>query len=118
MRPPGAVAVPSRVFVGVVVFGLIASLVTGTYTLLILSGYQPPPDPTVITFEPPEEPSKRFFLVLSTIFSVALTPYAWRELVRGARRDASRRQQREALERQQKAYARQMREGKRPPGAA
>lgn len=111
-------AVPSRVYVGVVVFGLIASFVTGAYTLMILSGYQPPPDPTVITFEAPEEPAKRMFLVMSTFFSIALTVFAWRELVKGARRDASRRQQRAALEKEQRRYAKQHKEGRRPPGAA
>lgn len=110
-------AVPSRVFVGVFIFGLIASLVTGAYTLLILSDYQPPPDPTVITFEPPEEPSKRLFLALSTFFSIALSVYAWRELVHGARRDARRRQRREELAKEQRRFARQNREGRRPPGA-
>ncbi len=97
-------AVPSRVYVGVFVFGLIASIVTLTYTALFLSGYQPPPDPKVITFDPPEEPAKRFFLVLASLFSIGLTVVAWRLLIEGARQDAKTRQRRAELAKEQKKY--------------
>lgn len=97
-------AVPSRVFFGVFIFGLIASLVTLTYTLLFLSGYRPPPEPPLIYFEPPEEPAKQFFLVLSSFVSVGLTISAWRMMVTGARRDAAVRRRREELAKEQRAY--------------
>lgn len=109
-------AAPSRVYVGVVVFGLIASLVTVTYTAMFLSGYRPPPEPPLIYLEPPEEPAKQFFLVLASIFSVAFTVFAWRQLVAGAREDRQTRERRARLAKEQKAYARMEREKKRPPG--
>ena len=99
--------VPSRVFVGVTVFGLIASLVTVPYTILVLSGYTPPADSGVPTFEDPYGPAETGFLVLASLFSVGLTVFSWRALLRGARADQRRRQARERTAREVRQYARQ-----------
>ena len=109
-------ALPSRVYVGVFVFGLIASIVTLTYTALFLSGYRPPPEPPLIYFEPPDEPAKQFFLVLSSLLCVGFTVFAWRRLVAGARRDVETRRRRAELAREQQRYRRTEQENKRPPG--
>lgn len=85
-------------------------MLTLTYTALFLSGYRPPPEPPLIYFEPPEDPAKQFFLVLSSVVSIGLTVAAWRLMVAGARRDARTRRRRDELVKQQKAYR------KRPPG--
>lgn len=108
--------VPSRVYVGILVFGLIASLTTLTYTVLFLSGYRPPPEPPLIYLEPPAEPAKQFFLILASLFSIGLTVMAWRELLASARRDASLRRRREEVARLQRRYKQQVRDERRPPG--
>lgn len=84
-------AIPSRVFVGLVVFGLIASLAIVPYTILALSGYEPGDGPLpggAISG------ADKGVLVLASLFSVALTAFAWRGLVSGARRDAALRRER------------------------
>lgn len=93
-------AVPTRVYVGVVVFGVIAALVTLTYTALVLSGVRQPPDPSEpyqVLF-PPEGSSipvgEQVFLGIASLFSVAVTVWAWRTLVSGARADAAMRRSR------------------------
>lgn len=83
-------AVPSRAFVGILVFGLICTFVVVPYTAMMLSGYQPPPQaPYEALFPEPEalEPGVALVLVLASLFSVALVVSAWRGLVRGARVD-------------------------------
>ncbi len=101
--------VPSRVFVGITVFGLIASLVTVPYTLLVLSGYTPPADSPVPTFENVRDPAQIVFFVLASLFSVGLTVFAWRSLIRGARHDAQKRKTRAKAAREIKEFARQRR---------
>jgi hypothetical protein len=83
------VAIPSRAFVGMVVFGLIASLAIVPYTLLILSGYEPPPDAPYQAIFPAEHysPGDKAVLVLASAFSVAVTIFAWRGLLHRARED-------------------------------
>lgn len=98
---------------GITVFGLIASLVTVPYTLLVLTGYTPPIGP-VPTFEDPYAPQEIAFLVLASLFSVGFTVFAWRTLVRSARRDAQRLRAREQASRDAKQYA-QQRRGPRGP---
>ncbi len=91
------VAIPSRAYVGVVVFGLITALVTVPYTLLVLTGYRRPAEitaPYQILFPPQGEAlaaGEILFLVLASVFSIALTVVSWKALLRGARRDAERR---------------------------
>ena len=83
-------AVPSRAFVGMVVFGLIASLAVVPYTLLILSGYEPPVDaPYKAIFPGPEDvgPADKLVLVLASLFCLAVTVFAWRGLLHRARAD-------------------------------
>ncbi len=101
--------VPSRVFVGITVFGLIASLVTVPYTLLVLTGYQPPPESPVPTFDNARDPVQVIFFVLASLFSVGLTVFSWRGLVRGARQDAKVRKAREDAAKDIKKYAQQRR---------
>jgi hypothetical protein len=88
------VAVPSRAFVGIVVFGLLASLALLPYTMLVLSGYQPPPDAPykAIFAEEHNETGDKLVLVAATLFSMAVTVIAWRALLARARRDQGLRQ--------------------------
>ncbi|MGB0653040.1 MAG: hypothetical protein ACPGQL_07545 [Thermoplasmatota archaeon] len=115
-------AVPSRVYVGVVVFGLITALVTVPYTSLVLAGYRQPPEPTQpyqVLFPVEGEPlaaGEVLFLLLACAFSVALTVLSWRALLRGAREDAAKRKRARELERDVKLYALQNRHARRPPG--
>ena len=75
---------------GVLVFGLMASVMVGSYTVLILRGYTPPAEVPYQVFFPQEEQgalSFRAFLVASTLCLLLLTGWAWRSLVGAARRD-------------------------------
>lgn len=94
--PP--VAVPSRAFVGMVVFGLIASLAIVPFTLLVLSGYQPPPTAPYWQdlFQPSYSVGDKLALVLASLFSLAVTVFAWRGLLHGARMDTQVRRDLEA----------------------
>lgn len=90
-------AVPSRAFVGILVFGLIATLAVVPYTWLVLSGYEPPPrTPYDALFPEPSDSSAgaKVFLVLASLFCVALVVAAWRGLVHGARVDRQLRAER------------------------
>lgn len=82
-------AVPSRAFVGMVVFGLIASLAVVPYTLLILGGYQPPPNAPYEAIFPEDstQAGDKVALVLASLFCVAVTAFAWRGLLQRARMD-------------------------------
>ncbi|MEK6975384.1 MAG: hypothetical protein AABY18_03470 [Candidatus Thermoplasmatota archaeon] len=91
--------VPSRAFVGILVFALIATLAVVPYTLLVLSGYQPPPEtPYDALFPEPDDssPGTRLVLVLASLFCVALVVSAWRGLLHGARLDRKVRAERAA----------------------
>jgi hypothetical protein len=83
------VAIPSRAFVGMVVFGLIASLAIVPYTLLVLSGYEPPPNAPyeAIFKDEPFTAGDKLVLALASVFSVAITVFAWRGLLGRARSD-------------------------------
>lgn len=79
-----------------VVFGLIASLAIVPYTLLVLGGYEPPPDaPYKAIFPGPDRFSlgDKLALGLASLFSLALTIFAWRGLLHGARMDTRMRQE-------------------------
>ncbi|HUR25173.1 MAG TPA: hypothetical protein VM327_04060 [Candidatus Thermoplasmatota archaeon] len=90
-------AVPSRAFVGMVVFGLIASLAIVPYTLLVLGGYQPPSAAPYWQqiFRPTFSDGDKLALVLASLFSIAVTVFAWRGLLHGARMDTRMRHQKE-----------------------
>lgn len=80
-----------------VVFGLIASLAVLPYTVLVLSGYEPPPDaPYKVIFPGPDRFSvgDKITLVLASLFSLAVTVFAWRGLLHGARMDTEARRER------------------------
>lgn len=116
-RPPARpVRVPSRAFVGVVVFGLITVLVTIPYAVLSLAGVQPPPQTPYDLLFPQEatDTGTKLFLVVASVFSIALLVFSWRALVAGARRDAERRRRHEDLKRQVRDYQQSRRDG--PPG--
>ncbi|HJQ94042.1 MAG TPA: hypothetical protein VJ874_07155 [Candidatus Thermoplasmatota archaeon] len=90
-------AVPSRAFVGMVVFGLIASLAIVPYTLLVLGGYQPPataPDWQQL-FRPSFSAGDKLALAMASLFSIAVTVFAWRGLLHGARMDTKARRDRD-----------------------
>jgi hypothetical protein len=92
------VAVPSRAFVGMVVFGLIASLAIVPFTLLVLSGYQPPANGPYWQelFRPVFSLGDKITLVIASLFSLSVTVFAWRGLLHGARMDTQMRRDREA----------------------
>jgi hypothetical protein len=89
------VAIPSRAFVGMVVFGLIATLAVVPYTLLVLGGYQPPATAPYWRglFPATFSPGDKLVLALASAFSVAVTVFAWRGLLHGARQDRELRAQ-------------------------
>lgn len=83
-------AIPSRVFVGILVFGLLASFAIIPYTILVLSGYDPPAEaPYQNLFPQPEQPNggTSLVLVLASLFCLAVVVTAWRGLLHGARLD-------------------------------
>lgn len=92
-------AVPSRAFVGILVFGLIATLAVVPYTALLLSGYEPPAQsPYENLFPEPDAASggTKLALALASLFCIALVVAAWRGLLHGARLDRRLRQERAA----------------------
>lgn len=88
-------AVPSRIFVGITMFGLISALVIVPLTVLVVScdpsstgslfGRFAGNDCTVFSA------GQKVFLVLASLLTVGFTVLAWRALLAGARRDAIRR---------------------------
>lgn len=111
-------AVPSRVYVGVVTFGLIVVVPIFAYATLLLVGYTPPPSaPYEILF--PEEPVRDWaeitFLIIAVLFSVGFTGYAARELLQGARRDARKREAIAELRKELKRARRNRQNRLRPP---
>lgn len=88
-------AVPSRIFVGITIFGLISALVVVPFTLLVVTcdpgstqsffGQFAGNDCTVFGT------GQKIFLALASILTVAFTVLSWRALLAGARRDALRR---------------------------
>ena len=111
-------AVPSRVYVGVVTFGLIVVLPIMAYAGLLLAGYSPPASaPYEALF--PEEPIRDWaeitFLVIAVLFSLAFTCFAGRELLRGARRDERKRQAVADLRKELKRAKRNRQNRLRPP---
>lgn len=84
-------AVPSRAYVGILTFALLASLAVVPYTILILVGYEAPPEaPHELLFPEPQEsdPGTKVVLVLASLFCLALVFVSWRGLLAVARRDA------------------------------
>jgi hypothetical protein len=114
-------AVPSRAFVGILVFALIASLAVVPYTVLILAGYEPPADaPHELLFPEPSATSAgdKVVLALASLFCLALVVAAWRGLLGVARQDAALRRQRALRTREDRtAPGADGREGGGPPAA-
>lgn len=106
-------------YVGVVVFGVIAVLAILAYATLWMAGYQPPPESPFELLFPPEsdglDAGEGLFLALAVAFAVAFTVFAWRRLVAGARGDAAKRRRMAQLQRELKTYKDQ-RKGKGPGG--
>jgi hypothetical protein len=100
------VAVPSRIFVGITMFGLISALVVVPFTVLVVSC---DPDSTSQLFGrfagndcTVFSPGQKIFLGLASLLTVAFTVLAWRALLAGARRDAIRRRKAQAPGREAK----------------
>lgn len=91
--------VPSRAYVGILTFALLASLAIVPYTVLILAGYQPPPEaPHELLFPDAGDavqPGTKVVLSVASLFCLALVVASWRGLLASARRDAQRRQERQ-----------------------
>ncbi len=102
--------VPSRVFVGITVFGLLATVLIVPYTFLVFTGLNPAAISPILSFDGADDPGFRVFLVLASGMAIGLTVFAWRGLLAGARRDAKRREARADVVREQRRYKR------RPPG--
>ncbi len=102
--------VPSRVYVGITVFGLLAMVLTVPYTFLVFTGLRPAPLSPILSFEGADDMGFRVFLVVASGFAVGLTVFAWRALLDAARRDSRRREARASVLREQQGYKR------RPPG--
>jgi hypothetical protein len=83
------VAVPSRIFVGITIFGAISSLVVVPFTLLVVTCNPEAPflesDCTVFG------EGQKVFLLMASVLTVAFTVLSWKALLAGARRDALRR---------------------------
>jgi hypothetical protein len=109
-------AVPSRAFVGILVFGLIATLAIVPYTILLLSGYHPPPQTPYEALFPQDDESAggtKLVLVIASLFSLALVVSAWRGLLHGARLDREMRQAKAAA---QSAPSSSATSDEQPPG--
>ncbi len=102
--------VPSRVWVGSTVFGLLVTVLTVPYTFLVFTGLRPAALSPVLSFEGAEDPAFRVFLVIASCFALGFTVFAWRAWLDGARRDQRRREARAAVVKEQQRYKR------RPPG--
>ena len=112
-------AVPSRAFVGILVFALLASLAIVPYTVLILAGYEPAPDaPHDLLFPEPSDtsPGDRITLVLASAFCLGLVAAAWRGLLLAARQDAARRKARRESQANGPATGVRAVEDEQPPG--
>lgn len=87
-------AVPSRIFVGITLFGLLCCVLLVPYTVLVLACQ------AQYAADLPGVPcaeislGTRLLLLLASLFAVAFTVLSWRALLAGARRDRLRRQAR------------------------
>jgi hypothetical protein len=108
------VRLPSRAYVGVVVFGLITVAATISYTVLVLQDVEPSLNsPYAQLFpEPDRSLGMKVFLVLASMFSLALFWAGWRALLTASRRDAKRRRAHEELRRQVREYQEQLDESR------
>lgn len=90
--PGPFVSPPARMYVGVVVFGLIATLVLLGLTLFFFAGYDAP-DGKIPLVEHKREFSwpYKVFGTAGTVMAAGFTVGAWRALLRGARADEARR---------------------------
>ena len=84
-------AVPSRIFVGITLFGLLCCVLLVPYTVLVVAcREQYAADlPGIPCADIPI--GTRLLLVLASVFAVAFTVLSWRALLAGARRDRARR---------------------------
>lgn len=98
-------------YVGVVVFGLIAFLAIMAYGALLLAGYEAPPDSPFELLFPPEsdgpDVGEVLFTGLAAAFALVFTILAWRRLLSGARSDAAKRRRLRELRSELDQYKRQ-----------
>ena len=81
-------AVPARIFVGITVFGLIATVVTGAFAVIVLSCNDRPTNDPVPAAEGRCDAygtGLKVLVVMATLFSGAFTYLAWKSLLGGAR---------------------------------
>lgn len=87
-------AVPSRIFVGITLFGLLCCVLLVPYTVLVVACHAQYAEdlPGIPCADIPI--GTRLLLVLASVFAVAFTVLSWRALLAGARRDRARRRAR------------------------
>lgn len=86
------VAVPSRIFVGLTVFGLICTLLIVPISLVVLLDVHPAPDLFDYARVGAFTVSQKIFLAIASLFSLAFTWLSWRSLLAGARRNRALRE--------------------------
>lgn len=116
-----AVAVPSRIFVGITIFGLLSAFVVVPFTVLVVTCDPDSQEPLFTQFGGTAcatfGAGQKIFLALASILTVAFTVLAWKALLAGARRDAMRRRrQREEGRTEPMTAQAQGPEAEGPPG--
>lgn len=113
-------AVPSRIFVGITMFGLLSALVVVPFTFLVVTcdpgstsrlfGAFAGNDCTVFST------GQKVFLGLASLLTVCFTVLAWKALLAGARRDAIRRRKARAEAARQRPVGQVADTGEAGPG--
>jgi hypothetical protein len=101
------VAVPSRIFVGITMFGLITALVVVPFTFVVVTCAPGAAQSVLGPFAGGDctvfGPGQKIFLGVASLLTVAFTVMSWRALLAGARREAVlRAQQAHAPEKERK----------------
>ena len=77
-------AVSGRIYIGVLVFSLIAALTVVPTTIMIVSGYEPP---SVLPLQDPDGYSlgDKLAFSIASLITIVLVVASWRMLINGAR---------------------------------